>query len=279
MLKNVLFFRRYQRKNLGVVSPATYFHITQLKKKGVCRERGKEKQRETMVGERIWLWVKSIWVFIVPLFQLFRKLKSFLPVLGGKNLKQYKLSLRCNASLSIKSKTPSIPSAVNRTPFPPVFSRDQLKGTCTLPAKVTYTRRQGVILGKQLSLTSTFFSLISRWTSPWLCRKRIPSTTSSAICKRVSRVSPALGRQKGLLVANKTTPQSHLLTPTRERLLQGTGRLTTLRCTRAEKWMRKREEEGSQERKQAQQGRARSKGQIRSLGGSTQVSGMIPKSD
>lgn len=56
--------------------------------------------------------------------------------------------------------------------------------------------------------------MISRCTSPWLCRKRIPSTTSSAICRRVLSVSPALGRQKGSLVTNKTTPQSNMLKPT-----------------------------------------------------------------
>lgn len=71
------------------------------------------------------------------------------------------------------------------------------------------------MLEKQLFLTSTFFSLISRWTSPWLCRKRIPSTTSSAICKRVFKVSPALGKQKILFVTSKTICLSNLLTPTK----------------------------------------------------------------
>lgn len=66
-----------------------------------------------------------------------------------------------------------------------------LETTC--PSLQTQPPRKAISWGQRLSLTSTFLSLMSRWTSPWLCRKRIPSTTSRAICKRLSRVRPALG--------------------------------------------------------------------------------------
>lgn len=152
------------------------------------------------------------------------------------------------------------------------------KLACTFQRSLN-PQRCCVVLGKQLLLTSTFFSLISRWTSPWLCRKRIPSTTSRAICKRVSRVSPALGRQKSMLVTNKTTSQSTLLTPT-ESSVWSTERLTALGYTRQKSGWKKMEEESSQEREvEEKQKMVSYKGQIKSLEGCTQASWRIPACD
>lgn len=126
--------------------------------------------------------------------------------------------------------------------------------TCTLQRSHN-PQRWGAIWGKQLLRTSTFFSLMSRCTRPWLCRKRIPSTTSRATCKRVSSISPAWGDKRAYLLRTRQ------LNPACSHQLgvppAGTQRPTTLGYTGQEKSRLKKGKRRAIGRKKTRTGKVR----------------------